>query len=122
MKRLVWRWCAVVLWMGGIFALSAIPALAAPVAPAYDFLLRKLAHLVEYAGLTILVFRAVRLHVGHNTLAWVLAALVTCGYAVSDEWHQTVVPGREGSFRDVGIDMLGIAGACLLAHTGYVKA
>ena len=122
MKRLVWRWCTVGLWMGGIFALSAIPALASPLAPSYDFLLRKLAHLVEYAVLTILVFRAVRLHVGHNTLAWVLAALVTCGYAVSDEWHQTVVPGREGSFRDLGIDMLGIAGACLLAHTGYVKA
>ncbi len=118
----MWRWLAVVLWMGGMFALSAIPSLASPLTPSYDFVLRKLAHLVEYTVLTILVFRAFRLHVDHNTLAFLLAALVACGYAVSDEWHQTVVPGREGSFRDVGIDALGVAGAYLLAHAGRVKA
>ena len=71
-------------WVSGIFALSAIPALASPLAPASDSLWRKLAHVVEYAGLTLLVFRAVRLHVGHNTLARVVAALVTWGYAVSE--------------------------------------
>jgi len=105
-----------------MFALSAIPSLASPLTPSYDFVLRKLAHLVEYTVLTILVFRALRLHVDHNSLAFLLAALVACGYAVSDEWHQTVVPGREGSFRDVGIDALGVAGAYLLAHAGRVKA
>ena len=70
--------------MGGIFALSAIAALASPLAPASDVLWRKLAHVVGYAGLTLLVFRAVRRHVRHNTPAWVVAALVTWGYAVSE--------------------------------------
>jgi VanZ family protein len=112
------QWCAVVLWMGVIFALSAIPSLASPLAPVYDFMLRKLAHMALYAVLTVLLFRALRTHMASNTHALLLAVLVAGVYACSDEWHQTVVPGRVGSLRDVGIDTLGIASACTLVYKG----
>jgi VanZ family protein len=112
--KVVTRWFVVILWMGVIFALSAVPSLASPLAPTYDFILRKLAHLTVYAVLMVLLFRALRLHVARPTYAWLLAGLVAGMYASSDEWHQMFVPGRHGSLRDVGIDALGIAGAYAL--------
>jgi VanZ family protein len=110
------RWFAVVFWMGVIFLLSSIPSLASPFEPFYDFVLRKLAHMGVYAVLTVLLFHALRRHTDSKTQAWLLAALLAGIYALSDEWHQTVVPGRQGSFRDVGIDTLGIVGGYALMH------
>jgi VanZ like family len=43
------------------------------------------------------------------------AMLIAVLYACSDEWHQTLVPGRAGTVRDVVIDSLGIAGVLALA-------
>jgi VanZ family protein len=106
------RWSAVLLWMGAIFALSDIPSLKSPFEPLYDFILRKLAHVTEYGILTALLIIALRLHTRRNAHALVIAALIAILYAVSDEWHQSFVPGREGTLRDVAVDALGV-GVCL---------
>ena len=106
----VWRWLAVILWMGMIFALSATPSIATPLEPLYDFTFKKVAHVTVYAILTVLLFRALRLHITHKGHALLIAALVAVLYAFSDEWHQTFVPGREGTLRDVGIDAIGAVG------------
>jgi VanZ family protein len=106
----MWRWLAVVPWMGVIFALSATPSIATPLEPAYDFTLKKLAHITVYAVLTILLFWALRLHITHKGQTLLAAAFVTGLYACSDKWHQTFVAGREGTLRDVGIDALGAVG------------
>jgi VanZ family protein len=121
MVKVLLRWMAVAFWMGVIFALSAIPSLASPFSPFYDFMLRKLAHVTIYAVLTIFLFRAFRLHVVSSSHAWLLAGLVAGLYAISDEWHQTFVPGREGTVRDVAIDGLGVMGACMLSSLMRVK-
>jgi VanZ family protein len=107
------RWLAVAVWMGAIFTLSAIPSLASPLEPLYDFIARKLVHMAEYGVLTILLFNALRLHIKRSPDAWLIAAIVAVLYAFSDEWHQTFVPGREGSLRDVSIDALGVLGVSL---------
>ena len=109
----VLRWLAVVLWMGVIFTLSAIPSLESPLQPSLDFTMRKLAHMTVYAVLTAVVFRALRIHTTRKARALLIAALVAILYAFSDEWHQTFVPGRQGSLRDVGLDTLGIAGVSI---------
>jgi VanZ family protein len=111
------RWFAVLLWMGVIFALSSIPSLHSPFAALSDFVLRKLAHIGMYAGLTVLLFLALERHMASTRHAWLLAVLLAASYALMDEWHQTLVPGRRGSWRDVGIDTLGIA-----VSYGLVKA
>jgi len=41
-----------------------------------------------------------------SSLYW--AALISIVYALSDEYHQTFVFGREGALRDVGFDSLGM--------------
>lgn len=65
--------------------------------------------MVEYGFLYYLWFRA--LHQTNiipkkNTL--LAAILLTLLYAISDEYHQTLVPTREGKLRDVIIDFAGI--------------
>jgi VanZ family protein len=108
--QVAWRWLAVILWMAMIFALSATPSIATPLEPVYDFTFKKLAHITVYAILTILLFRALRLHITNKGHAVVIAVLLAILYALSDEWHQTFVPGREGTLRDVGIDAIGAVG------------
>jgi VanZ family protein len=113
---MILRWVAVVLWAGVIFVLSAIPSLASPFAPFYDFVLRKLAHMGVYAILMVLLFRALQGHTDSKRHALLLAALLAVLYSLSDEWHQTFVAGRYGSFRDVWIDILGIVAGYLLGQ------
>ena len=108
--QVVWRWLAVFLWMGMIFVLSATPSIATPLEPLYDFTFKKLGHITVYGILTVLLFRALRLHIRNKGRALVVATIVAILYACSDEWHQTFVPGREGTFRDVAIDAVGTLG------------
>jgi VanZ family protein len=110
------RWFVVVFWMSVIFVLSSIPSLHVPFAHSYDFLLRKLAHIGEYAILTVVVSWALQMHTSSRIRAWLLAALAAALYGVSDEWHQAWIVGRHGSFRDVGIDAVGIAAIFVLAQ------
>jgi VanZ family protein len=104
------RWLAVMLWMGVIFTLSAIPSLSSPFEPFYDVILRKFAHIAEYAILTALLFWALQVHLASRTYGLFMAVVIALLYAFSDEWHQSFVPGREGSLRDVGTDSLGVIG------------
>jgi VanZ family protein len=113
----MWRWLAVILWMGAIFAVSDIPSIATPLEPIYDFTFKKLVHVMEYGILTALLFWAMRIHITHKGQALVMATLVAILYAVSDEWHQSFVPGREGTLRDVAIDSLGAIGASMWLRT-----
>ena len=105
----LWRWSTVILWMGLIFALSSISSIETRLEPTYDFTLKKLAHVTVYGILTIFLFRALQIHIKRKGYALLTTVLVTVLYACSDEWHQTFVPGREGTLRDVVIDAVGAA-------------
>jgi VanZ family protein len=91
-------WLPVVLWAAVIFALSSIPSLNSGLGT-WDLVLRKLAHMAEYALLAALLLRAL-------AGPW-LAFLISLAYAASDELHQHFVRGRAGTPRDGAIDALG---------------
>ena len=63
-----------------------------------------MAHFTEFALLALAwrwALRGIALRPHTKTLvAWLLTAL----YAVSDEWHQSFVPGRHADWRDVAVD------------------
>jgi VanZ family protein len=102
-------WIPVLLWAGLIFSLSSIPSLDTGLGT-WDVVLRKLAHLAEYAILGMLAYRAVR----REPLAIALAS----AYAATDELHQAFVSGRHGSPLDWLIDTGGVvAGVLLFART-----
>ena len=68
-------------------------------------LVRKLAHVLEYALLGLLIRLLLRAY-GRDA-GW-LACLCGVLYAVTDEVHQAFVPGRLGTPVDVAIDALGV--------------
>src|SRR5207342_754497 len=75
-------WLPVLLWAAVIFAFSSIPSLGTGLGT-WDLVLRKLAHLTEYAILGALLLRALQ----HPTVAILVGAL----YATSDAFHQHFV-------------------------------
>jgi VanZ family protein len=105
--RALWRWVPALLWAAAIFALSAQPDLPRAPLSLLDLLLKKSAHLAEYAVLAVLLHHALgplsRGQRARLALAWALAVL----YAVSDEVHQSFVPGRTATPVDVVVDGVG---------------
>lgn len=104
-SRALTLWAPVVLWAGLIFALSSIPSLGTGLGT-WDYVLRKCAHMTEYAILAALLYRAL----GRQLPAF-FAALA---YAASDELHQRFVHGRHGTPVDVAIDAVGIVAGLLV--------
>ena len=94
------RWLPVVIWAAVIFAFSSVPSLNSGLGT-WDTILRKGAHMTEFAILALLLVRAT------GSLAW--ACGLALAYAASDEVHQLFVRGRHGSPVDVAIDAAGIA-------------
>ena len=72
-------------------------------------LLRKTGHFLEYAFLAFLLFRGFRGSKKTLQFTWILyAGLISLGYSAMDEYMQTFIPARTGSFYDWLIDSLGI--------------
>ncbi len=92
-------WLPVVAWAALIFALSSVPHLSSGLG-IWDYVLRKGAHVTEYAILGALLLRAI----GRELPAF----LIGIAYAASDELHQHFVAGRHASPIDVAIDAVGI--------------
>ena len=85
-----------------------------------SFLVRKAAHMSEYAILAILLGLTIR---EYKKEPWLLLALTaTAAYAATDEFHQLFVPGRSAQLKDVLIDTAGGAlGLGLLALILYLQ-
>ncbi len=102
-------WLPALLWATIIFYFSAQPA-APQVSKKEDvqLTLQKLGHATEYAILAFLIHRALRRgHQFRPRNAALAAALLAAAYAVSDEWHQSFVPGRYCMVSDMAIDAIG---------------
>lgn len=89
------------VWMAIIFIFSSIPNLElSGEFCLYDFFLRKLAHIAEYAILFLLW--------NHALGNWKKAFAISFVYAIFDEIHQNFVPTRDGRVVDVVVDGAGI--------------
>ncbi len=81
---------------------------------------RKLAHFTEYAILGALWFRGLaRSGVARPPVAAWLALVLSVACAVVDETHQSFVPSRTGSARDVLLDSVGALAAIVPARLGW---
>ncbi|HEY8778093.1 MAG TPA: VanZ family protein [Gaiellaceae bacterium] len=99
-SRLLTVWLPVVVWAAVIFTFSSILNLSTGLGT-WDTILRKGAHVTEYAVLGGLLYRAL----GREPVA--LATGIA--YAATDELHQHFVRGRHASPVDVAIDAVGVA-------------
>lgn len=110
-----------IAWAGLIFALSSLSTLPGFSFSPLEFVFKKAAHMTVYAVLFALLYRA-RIHTNpqiERRRAWIFPLLICLLYAVSDEIHQSFVPGRYGTLRDVGFDMLG-SGLAFLKIYNYI--
>lgn len=127
-KNVVIAWLSVVVWMIVIFAASTDlgsgehtsrflipilkwlrPDILPETIELFHSLIRKAAHLIAYAVLGTLVWRAVGSGYAewHASLRTGISFLVSGGYAVTDEFHQSYVGTRTASPRDVLVDCSG---------------
>ena len=106
MKEFIKFWLPVIVWAGVIFTLSSVPDLKTELRQ--DFILRKIAHITEFAILAFLLFRAISAYGYETKQAVIYVFIIALFYAFSDEFHQFFIEGRQCSFRDVAIDSVGI--------------
>jgi VanZ family protein len=130
---LIRNWLPVLLWAVVIFwgstdALSTqrtsrflgpflrwlAPGLSDEAVDRVRYAVRKTGHLFEYAVLAMLLNRALRGQSTDQPVAWSWrragwALGLAAAYALTDEWHQSMVTTRFGSGWDVLIDVAGAA-------------
>lgn len=89
--------------MAAIFYVSSIPDIPVTEGLAVS------GHSIGYCALAVLLVRALAgglpRHIGVRIAA--VALLISVAYGISDEFHQSFVPGREASAYDVLTDAIG---------------
>ena len=83
-----------------------------------NFLVRKLAHLTEYAIFAQLLYASL---VGGDELEWrpragLWSILIAAAYSLTDEFHQSFVPNRTPSLADCALDTTGAALGLLIIY------
>ena len=119
LARRIDLWLPPLLLMAVIFVLSDQPDLNSGLG-LIDVIGRKVVHAAEYALLCVLWWRFLR-ELMPSRRATLAAFCVAVAYAVTDEYHQSFVEGRNGTPIDVGSDALG-AGASALAVTRTARS
>jgi len=132
-RRFLKFWLPVLAWMIFIFIgstdlLSAehtsrfigpflrwlAPGISDATVASIQLVVRKGAHLTEYAILAALLSRALRLIQQQVGRAFLVSFLIAAVYAVLDEFHQSFVASRTGSPWDVLIDCAGALAGVLI--------
>lgn len=106
-KKLTKFWLPVILWALIIFFFSNRPSIYTVDFYLGDFLLKKSAHIVEYAIFGILVFRAFLSHDIDKKKALLISIVIASFYGITDEFHQSFISGRTATIRDTIIDTIG---------------
>jgi VanZ family protein len=109
------RLAAPLALMALIFYLSAQQSVG-PELPAWT---RVVAHFSEYALLAALWSWALAPWLGRRAL--VVAGAISLLYAITDEYHQSFVPGRDSDPLDVLVDALGITAGLLAVRAVLVR-
>jgi VanZ family protein len=143
-KRLLKNWLPVFIWLGVIFLGSSDlmsaehtsrfivpflrwlkPDISPETLASIHFIVRKCAHLGEYAVLALLLLRAAILTNLKRSLAILYVSVwVACLFvATTDEFHQTFVASRGASATDIMIDSGGaILGLLIGAIFGITRS
>jgi VanZ family protein len=119
-KQKVFSWIIVFLWASLIFILSSIPELKTGLG-FWDLILRKAAHIFEFAILTLLLWRAFENYKIKSWNGLTYSGALAFVYAIFDEIHQSLVLAREGKLTDILIDSCGIITALAICYFRHKK-
>ena len=98
-KNFLYHWGVSILLMAIIFIFSATPATNLPNFGTFDYWVKKGGHMVGYGLLSLSFWHGLKWDNKLIWWAWFLAVV----YAISDEFHQSFVPGRHPSPLDVAL-------------------
>lgn len=127
MDKRKWWMFALIIWLAIIFICTQLPyfkgantedTIHKTISSSYinvkilNLIIRKATHFTVFGVLAVLFFKTL----GRFRLSYILSWLLTSLYAISDEWHQSFVPGRESSYKDVLLDSFGAFLALLLIY------
>ena len=96
-KKTLLRWVPSFVIMVVIFSFSSIPSGEMPHFGFWDLLVRKSGHVLGYGLLALAYWYGLRFD---RRRMWLVLLLVVF-YALTDEFHQSFVPGRHPSWMDV---------------------
>jgi hypothetical protein len=96
------------LWMAGIFIASSTEGSGEHYYDLKMLIERKGAHVFEFFVLAYLFWKVLSHDVSDLKKRLYSIFILSLVYAISDEFHQLFVFGREGKLLDVGIDCIGI--------------
>lgn len=85
---------------------------------ALDALIRMIAHMGEYAFLSLMIGFAVTVNGFGGKIRMFYMCFLGMAVAVSDEFFQVFVPGRYGDLKDIVFDFIGIAATAVLLYIG----
>jgi len=106
MAKFIKFWFPVILYSGIIFYTSSIPNVTTPLS---EIQFDKLLHVLVYIPFGFLVARgigSIKFSLSWKKI-WLLVFLATFLYGVSDEYHQSLVPGRDSGAIDLIMDTIG---------------
>jgi VanZ family protein len=116
--KMLFRWLPALLVMAAIFGFSSIPSSLMPDFGGWDTFVQKGGHVLGYGLLALAYWGGLRFEKRRGWLALLFAVI----YALSDEFHQSFVPGRHPSLVDaLVIDAGGAAAALGLVYWWRVK-
>ncbi|MBP7842613.1 VanZ family protein [Candidatus Woesebacteria bacterium] len=121
LQKIIVAYLPPVLWAALIFTFSSQSILPGFEESVHNFIFKKLAHITVYLVLYLLVVHAVISTISEKRPKTILLLpiFICLIYAISDEFHQSLVPGRYATLRDIGYDSLGI-GIAFLKKYGYI--
>jgi VanZ family protein len=96
-------WCITLFYMGLIFYLSSQHTIPFVKLPRYG---DKVVHMCAYIPLAFMFFLSMRKS-GMRKYVFAAAFLFACVYGLTDEFHQSFVPGRTPEFGDFIADTIG---------------
>ena len=107
------------LYCGLIFFFSILPFI---ILPSNIIGLDKLLHIIAYAGLGFLSYQVlVNYRNGERTFLLIIITFIfSLCYGISDEFHQSFVPGREPDVYDVIADGIGSSIGIFVYHRFFV--
>lgn len=96
------------IWMAGIYVASSVEGSGEYYYDLKMLIERKGAHILEFFVLAYLFWKVLNYSVTDFKRRLSLVLFFSLLYAISDEFHQLFVFGREGKLSDIGIDCVGI--------------
>ena len=118
-KEFIYRWVPSILIMAVIFKFSSTPGNKLPNFGSIDAWVKKGGHMLGYALLSLTYWHGLKWDKKVVWWAWIFAVL----YAVTDEFHQSFVPGRHPSPYDVILfDATGAAIALWIKQRFFLTA